>query len=84
MLLLSAGAALLGHLRPATACGLVISGAGSVAVVNNAFVGELAAAEEFLGEVAGVEGVAGRVNRLGDELSVSRETQQGGNEVIGC
>jgi hypothetical protein len=54
LLLLKAGAALLGDLGPATACGLVISGAGSVTVVDDALVGELAAAEELLREVAGI------------------------------
>lgn len=82
LLLLSAGAALLGNLRPATACGLVVSRARSVAVVDDALVGELAAAKEFLSEVTGVERVAGRVNGLGDELGVSRETQKGGDEVL--
>lgn len=83
LLLLSAGAALLRDLGPATACRLVIGRAGSVAVVNDTLVSKLAAAKEFLGEVAGVESVAGRVNGLGDELGISREAQQGGDEVLG-
>jgi hypothetical protein len=82
LVLLDAGATLLGDLGPATACGLVVGGAGSVTVVDNALVCELSAAEELLGKVARVEGVAGRVDGLGDELSVGRETQKGGNEVL--
>lgn len=83
LLLLNAGAALLGDLRPATACRLVVGRAGSVAVVDDTLVSKLAAAKEFLSEVAGIESTAGRVDGLGDKLGVSREAQQGGNEVLG-
>lgn len=65
-LLCGAGASLLGDFGPAAACRLVFSRRGCVALIDDALVSQLAAAEEFLGEVAGIDGVRGRVNRLGD------------------
>jgi len=76
LLLLGTCAALLGHLRPATASRFVLSRARCAAVIDNALLGKLAAAEELFGEVAGVKSVACGVNGLGDELSIGRETQE--------
>lgn len=81
-MLLGACATLLGDLRPATACGLVLGGAGGVAVVNDALVSELATAKEFLGEVTGVQCVTSGVDGLGDEFSISGEAQEGRDEIL--
>lgn len=75
LLLLGASATFLSNLGPATACRLVLGRTGRVAVVDNALVRELAAAEKFLSEVTGVEGVAGGVDGLRDELGIGGEAQ---------
>lgn len=75
LLLLGTCAALLSNLRPAASCGFVLGWAGSIAIVDDALVGELTAAEELFSEMTGVECVACRVDGFGDELSIGRETQ---------
>jgi len=83
LLLDSAGTALLGDLRPATTCGLVLCRRSSVAFVDDALVGELAAAEELFSEVARVERVGGRVHGFSDQLGVGWETEERGDKVFG-
>ena len=83
LLLDSAGAALLGDLRPTTTCGLVLGRRSSVAFVDDALIGELAAAEELFSEVARVERVGGGVYRFCNQLGVGWETEERGDKVFG-
>ena len=83
LLLDSAGTALLGDLRPATTCGLVLCRRSSVAFVDDALVGELAAAEELFSEVARVKCVGGGVYRFCDKLGVGWEAEERGDKIFG-
>jgi hypothetical protein len=83
LLLRSAGATLLGDFRPTATCRLVLSRRSCVAFVDNALVGELAAAEELFSKVAGVERAGGGMHRFRDELSVGRETEERRDKVFG-
>lgn len=76
--------ALLRDLRPAASRRLVLGWGGRVALVEDALVCQLTAAQELFGKMAGIERVGGRVHRLGDELSVRGEAQKRGDEVFGC
>lgn len=76
LLLDSASATLLSDFRPATTCGLVLGRRSSVAFVDDALVGELAAAEELFSEMARVERVGGRVHGFSDQLGVGWETEE--------
>lgn len=84
LLLLNASPALLSDLGPAAACRLVLSRAGRCAVIDDALVGQLAAAQEFFGEVTRVESVACGVDRLRDELGISGKTQERRDKVLSC
>lgn len=55
----SAGATLLGDLRPSTTSGLVLGGRSSVALIDDAFFSQLATAQELLRKVARVKRVGG-------------------------
>jgi hypothetical protein len=44
--------------------------------------GKLAAAQKFLGKVAGVQGVGGRVHGFGNELCVGGEAEERRDEIF--
>jgi hypothetical protein len=52
--------------------------------VDEALVREPLAANELLGEVAGVDGGAAAVDGFSDELGFSREENEVGDELLGC
>lgn len=82
LLLLRVGVALLGNLAPATTR-LVISRAGCVALVDNALVGKLTAAQELFSKVATINVVGRSMDRFRDELKLRREDEEGRDEVVG-
>lgn len=76
--------ALLRDLAPATRrriSGTTALGRGGS--VDEALVGEALAADELLGEVAGVDGGAAAVDGFGDELGFGGEEDEVGDELFG-
>lgn len=83
LLLLCALAALFGNLAP-TATRLVLSRAGSVALIKNALVGELAAPNKLLGKMTAINIVRCGMDRFGDEFELGWEREEGRNEFLSC
>lgn len=73
LLLLCILTALLSDLAPTTSRLVLGCRARSVALVDNAFIGQLAAPQEFFGKVAAVDIMRSRVNGFGDELELGWE-----------
>lgn len=83
LLCLGIRVALLRDLAPSSAR-LVLGRACRVALVEDALGGQLAAAQELLGEMAAVNVVSRGMDRLCDELQLSREREEGGNKLLSC
>ena len=82
------GGTLLGDLAPAAGlvdASVVRAGAlGRRGSVDQAFVGEFLATDEFFGEVARVDGAGGAVDGLGQHVGVGGEGDEVGDEFFGC
>lgn len=79
---------LLGHLTPSTRTSALlarITGAREPCISrigDEAPIGHFAAANEFLGEAAAVEGLGGGVNGVGNDVGFRGEQEEGGDEVV--
>jgi hypothetical protein len=82
---LGLGWSLLGDLAPAARSrisGTTALGWGGS--VDEALVGEALAADELLGEVAGIDGAAAAVDGFSDELGFGGEEDEVGDKLFGC
>lgn len=82
-LLRRALSAFLSHLTPSATSSLGLRRARGATSIKDAFVSQLATAQEFLGEMARIEGVRRRMYNFSDELDVWREAQEGSDEIVG-
>ena len=74
--------ALLGDLTPATAIALLGAKGTGRDGFNNAFVGKLAAADEFIGEAATVQSLRVSIDGIRDDFGFGRQEEQLLNKVI--
>lgn len=77
----ASGRSLLCNLTPATAVLLLAKDAGRDGL-DNALVGELAAANELFGKVAAIHGLRVGVNGIRNDLSLGRQEQQLLDEIV--